>query len=55
MLAGSHLVGWNFLSSSSSESLCMVITLTAGLGVSEMMMGCVRVALYDCEPTRDLL
>lgn len=29
----------NFLSSSSSESLWMVMMLTAGLGVSEMMMG----------------
>lgn len=30
----------NFLSSSSSESLWMVMMLTAGLGVSEMTMGC---------------
>lgn len=29
----------NFLSSSSSESLWMVMMLTAGLGVSEMTMG----------------
>ncbi len=50
-----HLAGRNFLSSSSSVSLCMVMTLTAGLGVSEIMMGWVRIALYDWELTRALL
>ena len=34
-----HQAAGNFLSSSSSESLWMVMMLTAGLGVSEMMMG----------------
>lgn len=35
-----HQAAENFLSSSSSESLWMVMMLTAGLGVSEMTMGC---------------
>lgn len=34
-----HQAAENFLSSSSSESLWMVMMLTAGLGVSEMTMG----------------
>ena len=37
--SGSHLAGWNLRSSSVSVSLWMVMMLTAGLGVSEMMMG----------------
>lgn len=35
-----HRATGDFLSSSSSESLWMVMMLTAGLGVSEMTMGC---------------
>lgn len=40
-----HLAGWNFRSSSVSVSLWMVMMLTAGLGVSQMMIGCDSVAL----------
>lgn len=36
---GAHQMVEAFVSSSSSESLWMVMMLTAGLGVSEMMMG----------------
>ena len=40
-----HLAGWNLRSSSVSVSLWMVMMLTAGLGVSEMMIGWDNVAL----------
>lgn len=40
-----HLAGWNLRSSSVSVSLWIVMMLTAGLGVSEMMIGWDNVAL----------